>query len=139
MEMDLDMDPAALRDDVDRGDQKPTSLIVAGYPRYMAPLLSANDGFKSRIDRSGGKVITFTGYSPDELAEIFWNVLAQKGVEVDQDEVTKAWVLDKIKKVPKKERETKNARMIVSWIETAISQSDGDGSYLSNIDLDGAM
>ena len=99
-------------------------VICAGYAQEMTSFVDGNKGFKSRIPKSGGSIITFDAYTVDELVEVFNRTLMKKGAIVDTDDVTPAWLKSQIEAVDETYRKESNARMIVTWIDRAIEDAN---------------
>lgn len=58
-------------------------VILAGYPKEMDEMLSANSGFISRINTT----INFEDYKSKELLEIFKIMCKGKGFEIEEDAI----------------------------------------------------
>lgn len=58
-------------------------VVMAGYEREMADFLAANSGLRRRFNDN--YVFHFEDYSPEEMVQIFTNMLRSKGFEIDED------------------------------------------------------
>lgn len=58
--------------------------IVAGYTNEMHDFIASNPGLKSRFTQT----ITFDDYNPEELTQIFKNLVASKNLSIDADTAT---------------------------------------------------
>jgi AAA+ superfamily predicted ATPase len=56
-------------------------VVVAGYPEPMRNFLDSNEGLRSRFSNT----INFRDYKPEELIEIFDNLVASENYQIEQD------------------------------------------------------
>ena len=102
-------------------------VVLAGYKNEMEKMLSANPGFKSRIQFS----IDFPDYSHEELAQIATSFLTAKKYEIADDALER--LLD-VAEYYRQRPNFANARTIRSIVDQVIlnqnlRSEDSDGDY----------
>jgi hypothetical protein len=94
-------------------------VILAGYGEALDRVLSYNPGFRSRFPRRN--LIHFDDYSPVELAEIFQEMAAQQGFQIDP-EFTKKLLIHTSLIYDRKNSEFGNAREMRNFLDEVIDE-----------------
>jgi SpoVK/Ycf46/Vps4 family AAA+-type ATPase len=92
-------------------------VVVAGYTNEMRKFLNANPGLNSRFT----KKIHFADYGPEEMVEIFTNMVKKKGLVLDEE--AEANLLKFFKGIHiSRDKNFGNAREVRNIFETAIQR-----------------
>ncbi|MEM6262919.1 MAG: AAA family ATPase [Bacteroidota bacterium] len=90
------------------------AVVVAGYPKEMEQMLTANPGFKSRFNIT----LSFPDYTPKELTKIAGYAAEQRGVTL-ADPAQELLYKQLVKAYRERDKSFGNARLVYSLVDEA--------------------